>query len=579
MTKRVLIPSALLAVCSGVFAVAAFRPSPARDLKVTFYLGTECPVAAKYTPRIQALVKRFEPEGVAFEAVFPQASDDAAKAAQYMKERSYRFDWAMDRGGARAIADGVGVVPTAVLRDGSGTLLYRGPLDDAKVSDFVRNRYLEDAIVQALRGEAPTVAAAEPFGCVLAPGPAPAAEAVSFAEDVAPILHQHCVQCHRPGEVAPFSLLEPEDAKKWAQMIAIVAEKGTMPPWKAAPGIGDFKHENRLDDQRKAILRQWAEAGAPLGDLAKTPKPPKFKPGWQLGEPDLVLKTLAGFKLGADGKDEYWNFVVRPDIKEPVYIHAMGVRPGNRKVVHHVIAWLDRSGQAAKRAAGQPGNAYMTYGGLGFIPSGSLGGWAPGLVADRTDPDSGIRLEPGTDVVLQVHYHKSGVPETDQTEVALYFNKGKVEREIQIAWLANPLIRIPAGDPAKRFTQTLPIPVDVELFWLMPHMHTLGREMKATWVKPDGTEEPLIHIPDWDFNWQFAYYLKEPKLLPRGSRIRIEAVYDNSADNPLNPNNPPKDVRWGEETTDEMMLLVAGIAPKGQAGGAARRFLRAIGGG
>lgn len=575
MPKTVLLAAA--AAASFACGLVAFRPAPG-EVVVTAYLGTECPVAARVSPRLAALAKEYSAKGVAFEALFPQESDDAAKVAQYAAERGLPFPARLDVGGEQAARDGVAVVPSFVVRAG-GKVVYRGPFDDAKVADFVKRRYLADALASVLSGRKPPVAEAEPFGCVLQPAPLPKAGAATFAEHVAPVLYDHCVQCHRPGEVAPFSLLEYKDAKAWSAMIAKVASSGKMPPWKAAPGIGEFKHENRLSEAEKETLRRWAEAGAPEGPAGSAPPKPKFPAGWPLGNPDLVLKTQAGFELTAEGQDEYWNFVVRPDIKEPVYIHAMDVRPGNRKVVHHVIAWLDRSGQAAKRAAGKPGNAYMTYGGLGFVPSGSLGGWAPGLVADRTAPDTGILLEPGTDIVLQVHYHKSGKPETDQTEVALYFNHGKVEREIQIAWLANPFIRIPAGDPAKRFVQTLPIPVDVELFWLMPHMHTLGREMKATWVKPDGTEEPLIFVPDWDFNWQFAYYLKEPKTLPRGSKIRIEAVYDNSAGNPLNPNNPPKDVTWGEETSDEMMLLVAGISVKAPFGGVARRFLRELGGG
>jgi hypothetical protein len=575
---KIVVPLTVTAAALFALGVASNQPkAPAEGLVVTAYLGTECPVAARISPRLAAIAKTYQAKGVHFEALFPQASDDQDKVGRFAAERSLGFPARLDLGGEAAARDGVKVVPTFIVRR-NDKVLYRGPLDDAKVSDDVRRRFLAEALDSAIAGDSPRVAEAEPFGCLLQPATLPKASEATFAEHVAPILYEHCVHCHRPGEVAPFSLVEYKDAKAWSSMIAQVAQSGKMPPWKASSDGLRFKHENRLDDVEKETLRRWAEAGAPQGRPESAPKPPKFSDGWALGPPDMVLRTAKRFELGAEGRDEYWNFVVRPDIKEPVYVHAMDVRPGNRKVVHHVIAFLDRSGTAKRKADASPTGAYMTYGGLGFVPSGSLGGWAPGLTADRTTPDSGILLEPGTDIVLQVHYHKSGKPETDQTEVALYFNKGKVTDEIQIAWLANPFIRIPAGDRAKEFTQVLPIPVDVDLHWLMPHMHTLGRQMTATWIEPDGTERRLIHIPDWDFNWQLAYFLEEPLRMPRGSKIKIQATYDNSAENPLNPNSPPVEVRWGEETSDEMMLLVAGISVKGGLGSSARRFLRDVGG-
>lgn len=575
---------ARLPIVVGGFALAfaslaAFAP-PAKEksVQVTLYLGTECPVSAVYTPRFKALVERFQGRPVEFQGLFPQASDDSLKLAAYQDVRQLGFPCRLDLGGEQAMADRIETVPTIVVRAEDGSIVYRGPLDDNKDTTRVRANYVEDAIVAALAGRMPRVRQAEAYGCTLQPAPLPKASAVNFAEHVAPILNEHCLECHRPGQVAPFSMEKYDDVKNWSKMIALVTKQGTMPPWKAAPGIGEFQHENRLSDVKKEVLARWAEAGAPAGDLSSLPPPPKFPEGWALGTPDRILKTGEAFKLGPDGPDEYWNFVIKADNKEPVYVQAMDVRPGNRKVVHHVIAFLDKSGQARKKAEADPRGAYLTYGGLGFVPSGSLGGWAPGLRPTLTAPDTGILLEPGVDIVLQVHYHKSGVEETDQTEIALYYNKEKVKNEIQIAWIANPFIRIPAGDPAKKFTQTLPIPVDVTLYWLMPHMHTLGQEMKATWVKPDGTEQPLIFIPKWDWNWQLAYYLKEPLRLPGGSKLRVEAVYDNSANNPFNPNNPPKEVRWGEETSDEMMLLVAGISVEGRLGRLAQRFLRELGG-
>jgi mono/diheme cytochrome c family protein len=398
-------------------------------------------------------------------------------------------------------------------------------------------------------------------------GDAQAAEtAPTYAEHIAPILNRACVECHRPGEVAPFSLVGYEESAKRAKMLAFITESRRMPPWKAVPGHGEFLDENRLSVDEIALIRRWAEAGAPRGDASKEPKPPVFSSEWTLGEPDLIVGPTRPFRLSAEGRDEYRYFTVKTDFKEPVYVTAMDVRPGNKRVVHHVIAFLDNRGASQRMVDattdGQEG--YPAFGGPGFMPDGSLGGWAPGLRARHTPPGTGFKVEPGASIVLQVHYNKTGKEEVDQTKVALYFAKEPVRQEMQLLWLANPTFRIPAGDPAHRVTLNLPVPVDMTLHALMPHMHLLGRSMKATLRLPDGTRRPLIYIDDWDFNWQMMYALREPLKLPRGSWVEIEAVYDNSEDNPLNPSAPPRDVRWGEQTTDEMFLLVAAVTMEGE---------------
>jgi hypothetical protein len=237
----------------------------------------------------------------------------------------------------------------------------------------------------------------------------------------------------------------------------------------------------------------------------------------------------------------------------------MDVAPGNRKVVHHVIAFLDE-GDRAKNLEGQAKDGQPGYessgGGVGFMPNGALGGWAPGLQPFATPKGSAFLLKPGTTIVLQVHYHKSGKEETDQTKLALYFAEEKVDKEMRLAWIANPFFRLPAGDASKSVNMSFTIPYDSTAYGAMPHMHMLGKSMKA-WIElPDGKEMPLVHVTDWDFNWQLLYEFAKPLKIPAGSTIRATAVYDNSADNPRNPNEPPKEVRWGEQTTDEMALLI-----------------------
>lgn len=392
------------------------------------------------------------------------------------------------------------------------------------------------------------------------PGPRPGSPVPTYAADIAPILNKQCVECHRPGEVAPFSLIGYENAKKWAPMISLVTASKRMPPWKAVHGFGEFKDERILSEAELASINQWADAGAPRGDKSMEPAPPKFASEWVLGEPDLVVQPAKAFSLGAEGNDVYRNFVIKTTYAETKWVRAIDVRPGNPKVVHHVIAFLDYGSRAqgleSRTRDGEAGYA-SGGGGIGFPPDGSFGGWAPGVRPRTSAGDVAFELKPGGTIVMQVHYHKSGKPETDRTRIGLYFSPKKPERVLKLAWLANPLFRLEAGKKDQEVKLRLPIPADITLYALMPHMHQLGRTMKATAELPDGSVKPLIWINDWDFNWQLTYPLKEPLRLPKGTIVNIEATYDNSADNPRNPNSPPKPVTWGEQTSDEMFLLVA----------------------
>ena len=537
----------------------------ARDSKKSFsvdiYLSTDCPVAARQTPRIASLAREFSTQNVTFTAYFPNEGETSAGINSYMKSRGLDFAGQLDPAGAHAAKNKVEIIPFVVLRDESGKILYRGAIDDNKVDELVKKSFLKDALTEAVAGRKVEVSESEPFGCFIMPAPKPpTVKEVTYADHVAEIVNNHCLECHRAGETAPFSLEGYDNTRKWARMIAAVSASRKMPPWGAVKGIGEFHGENRLTDTQIETLKNWAEAGAPRGDISREPKAPTFKAGWELGEPSKIVEMPEPIKLTSEGQDEYWNFVIDPKLTEEVYVTAMDVKPGNRKVVHHVIAFLDDKNRAEKLVQGDRGDkktAYRTFGGVGFTPDGAIGGWAPGVRARHLPEGAAFVLKPGTKIILQVHYHKSGKEEVDQTKVGLYFSKKKPDHPVDIGWLANPFIRIPAGEANSKFKFSFPIPVDIRLYSLMPHMHLLGREMKATLVKPDGTEEPLILVDKWDFNWQLIYALKEPMLIKGGSKIRVEATFDNSADNPNNPSDPPKEVRWGEETTDEMMLLVA----------------------
>jgi hypothetical protein len=394
---------------------------------------------------------------------------------------------------------------------------------------------------------------------ILAVAVAAHAATPTFNKDIAPILYQNCATCHRPGEVAPFSLLTYADAAKKAGLLAIVTGKRVMPPWKAEPGYGSFANERRLSEPQIALIREWAKAGAPEGDTKDKPAPPVFPNGWAAGQPDKVLTLSHKFEVAADGPDQYRCFVLPLDAAQDVYLSGMEFRPGNRRVVHHALVYADTTGTARKLAADSPDGSYTCFGGPKFPPSGLLGGWAPGASPPPDSPSLSQLIRQGTDIVVQIHYHPSGKPEEDQSSLGLKFSGPPTKGRAGIV-LSNRRIAIPAGDPHYVVKTGVTLPRDVDVFGITPHAHYLGTNMQVNAVLPDGTTQHLIRIEDWDFNWQGQYRYKEPVHLPQGTRVELEYVYDNSENNPHNPAHPPVPVTWGEETQNEMAVLFLSVA-------------------
>jgi hypothetical protein len=393
-------------------------------------------------------------------------------------------------------------------------------------------------------------------------GPQPKAEAaVNFAEHIAPIVFDRCASCHRPGEVGPFSLLTYNEVRKKARLIQQVTERRTMPPWHPAPGHGEFRNERRLSDTQIATIKRWVESGMAEGDANKLPKTPEFPEGWQLGKPDLVVTMDRAYEVPATGRDIYRNFVLPLNLTEDKWVTAIELRPSARKVVHHVLYFLDTSGRARARdgQGGQPG-----YSGSGFgLGARSVGGWAAGRTADHLPLGLGLPFPKGSDLILSTHFHPSGKVEHEKTTVGLYFARKKPERT-HVVFQVPPFfgiasgIDIPAGkkDFAIRARHT--VPVDIELVTIHGHAHYICESMKAVATLPDGGSKPLLWIPKWDFNWQDSYTYKTPVRLPKGTVIDVELIYNNSADNPANPFNPPRRIRWGEQTTNEMGSIIIG---------------------
>jgi len=379
----------------------------------------------------------------------------------------------------------------------------------------------------------------------------PAAQSPTYNKDVAPILYENCAICHRPGEVAPFSLMTYADTAKRAKLIATVTEKRYMPPWKAEHGYGEFANERRLTDKQISTLRAWADAGAPEGNAADKPKPPVFTEGWLGGKPDKVLTMPTKYSLAADGPDQFQCFVLPMGLDRAAFIGGLEFRPDNRRVVHHALVFLDTN-NAARRLASADGS-YPCFGGP-KIPAALIGGWAPGSVP-LADAEPGLRPIPkGSDLVIQIHFHPSGKPEMDQSSLGIRLSDRPGTQGRMAVLLGTRRIDIAPNDPHYVVKSSLELPRDVELSAIAPHAHYLCKDMKITARFPDGTEKPLIWIKDWDFNWQGSYRYAKPVLLPKGTRLELEYTYDNSDANPRNPVHPPVRVRFGEQTTDEMAL-------------------------
>lgn len=387
-----------------------------------------------------------------------------------------------------------------------------------------------------------------------------AADPVTFAETIAPILYQNCVTCHRPGEAAPFSLISYEDAKRRGALIAAVTKSRYMPPWHATHGYGEFAGERRLSDEQIAAISEWVQQGMPEGNRAKMPKPPEFRDGWQLGQPDLVLEMPVGYNVPASGADQFRNFVIPTKLTEDKWVRAVEFRPSARNVVHHAIFSSIKGGAAAVRdgADGKPGFAGAAPVELqGFAEASGVGGWVPGATAAFLPDGLASRLRKGSDFVLQIHFHPSGKPETERSQVAFYFAEKAPERNLitvdaPAIFSFGKSVDLAPGSKDFSVEDSVVLPVDLRVYSIGAHAHYLGKEMKAIATLPDGSTKPLLWIQDWDFNWQDAYNYKQPFDLPKGTRIDVKIGWDNSTDNPRNPKNPPRRVKWGLQSQEEM---------------------------
>ncbi len=497
------------------------------------------PAEARELARLHAALA---PRGVSFYAV------RSARGAMVLP-----FPVLLDPGGQLARMAHAGSVPEIAVLSPSGEVLYRGALNDHLEPT------LHGVLDEILAGKRATP---------------------TFTHDVAPILYQHCAVCHHAGEVAPFPLLTWQDAAKRSKLIATVTASRFMPPWQPEPGYGHFQGERRLRDADIATLRRWADAGAPEGNPAQQPPVPYFPESWQFGTPDMTIRMPKPFSIAADGPDQYMCFVIPLHLTSDKYVRALEFRPEARSVVHHALFLLD-SGHIGR----QNGESYPCFGTPGFLPSGALGGWTPGMQPARMPDGLQLILRKGSDLVMQIHYHPTGKPETDQSTLGLYFTDKAPTKWVADIALGSRQIDIPPGARAYKVRDHFTTPVDVEAVGIIPHAHYICKEMDGWAILPDGRKQWLIRIRDWNFDWQEQYRYATPVKLPADTDLQMEFTYDNSADNPRNPNHPPRRVVWGPDTTDEMAGLHVQVVPEdmddwhelGQA--LWGKFMRSVGGG
>ena len=396
------------------------------------------------------------------------------------------------------------------------------------------------------------------FACAFSPAFAADAK-ITFHKDVEPILQTRCQTCHRPGEAAPMPLLTYTDARPWAKAIKQAVLTRKMPPWMADESVGHFRNDRRLTQPEIDILTQWTDQGAPEGNPKDAPAALQFSEGWAIGKPGMVLEMPAAFDVPARGTVDY-QWILIPAFKEEKWIQAFEVRPGNRAVVHHVAAFWRRKGSPWMSGV-QPG--VFTPKPSGASETGSADGiiaeYVPGIPPLVLPQGYALHLPAGADIMLQVHYTPNGTATTDRSRLGFVFAKEPPEYQVITYGMAAPSLNIPPNDPNYEAKAAATLGIDVRVLGINPHMHLRGKSAKVSATYPDGRTEALLSVPKYDFNWQITYEPEGDLRLPAGTRLDAVSCYDNSPNNPFNP-DPSKEVHWGDQTSDEMMAIFMHLA-------------------
>jgi peroxiredoxin len=518
-------------------------------------ISSSCPVSKRYAPSLARLEAEYRAKGVAFILLAPTATDSAEDLRTMCKAAGITTPCL--RGPQSALLKTLGATASTdtFVVDAALTLVYRGAIDDqyglGYSLDAPRERYLAAALDAVLDGRAPQIAATQAPGCALDLGEAKAlAGDITYHNRISRLVQANCQECHRAGGVAPFALETYEQVTAKSGMIRKMIERGLMPPWFAAapePGAhSPWSNDRSLGAHDKADLLAWLSAGKPAGDAADAPLPRSFPAEWAIGTPDAIVQIPDALEVQAEGTMPYKNVTVETNFGGDKWVRGFEVQPTAREVVHHVLIFAQEPGAA------QPGGR-ARFSGEGDERDGFFAAWVPGG-GHVVYPDGFAKpLPAGAKLRFQIHYTPNGTATRDQVRLGLLFAKEAPRHIVRVAGIADHRLSIPPGVERHPETAVLPVPADVKVLALMPHMHVRGAAFRFEAILPDGAVRTLLDVPRYDFNWQLAYRYAEPRTLPRGSKVRATGWFDNSANNPANP-DPAKTVRWGPQTSDEMML-------------------------
>ncbi len=513
---------------------------------VVLFLGNECPLVRLYAPRLNEIAEKFADQGVQLIGINSNMQDSMAELGAFARDTKIEFPLLKDPSNRVADLFMAQRTPEAFVFDGTSKLVYRGQFDDqytyGRQRPKVEHEYVVESLDHILNDKPIDVAETEAVGCIIGRSSKVKSDGMSdvtYSEHVSRILQDKCVNCHRPGEIAPFSLLEYDEVAGWADMIQEVVNENRMPPWHADPAHGTFKNDIRLSASEKDMINRWVDGGVAQGDLKLLPEPRQFAEGWQIGEPDVVIAmSEEGFRVPATGTVEYQYFVVPTNFKEDRWIDAAEIRIGNRAVVHHVIVGIND----------EDGSPH------GGVDSEWIAACAPGSPPLQL-PEGYAKLIPaGSELVFQMHYTPNGTAQEDISCIGFKFVDPKaVKKVVGTQEVIQERFRIPAGAENHKVVARKQIRHDAIMLTLFPHMHLRGKAFRYEAKYLDGTTEILLDVPQYDFNWQNSYIFAEPKRLPKGTWVICTAHFDNSKGNIANP-DPTKVVRWGDQTYEEMMI-------------------------